>query len=173
MAKAVTLKNGNNEEVYPVTDMSLVNGTVGTSKLADNSITAVKLFNNSVSTDKVRDGAITGAKIDWSTVVPEAITVSDYINFTVGSSSSTASGYKIGPLVVICFERLSANVVSGEKQLGTCTNRIKTTIYGAGRASSSGDAIPATFIAIPGGALRCHTTASRTNCAGTIWLLEA
>lgn len=63
MAKAVTLKNGNNEEVYPVTDMTLVNGTVGTSKLSNNSITEAKIFNNAISTDKVRDGAITTAKL--------------------------------------------------------------------------------------------------------------
>lgn len=33
MAKAVTLKNKNNEEVYPVTDISLVNGAITSSRL--------------------------------------------------------------------------------------------------------------------------------------------
>ena len=32
MAKAVTLKNNNDEEVYPVTDLSLVNGDIPTGR---------------------------------------------------------------------------------------------------------------------------------------------
>ena len=50
MAKAVTLKNSNNEEVYPVTDLSLVNGNIPTGRIADN--------------------AVTSAKIDWATLKP-------------------------------------------------------------------------------------------------------
>lgn len=48
MAKAVTLKNNNNEEVYPVTDLSLVNGNIPTGRIAD--------------------GAVTSDKIDWTTM---------------------------------------------------------------------------------------------------------
>lgn len=43
MAKAVTLKNNNNEEVYPVTDLSLVNGNIPTGRIADNAITSDKI----------------------------------------------------------------------------------------------------------------------------------
>lgn len=43
MAKAVVLKNPNNEDIFPVTDMSLVNGTVATAKIADGAVTASKL----------------------------------------------------------------------------------------------------------------------------------
>ena len=50
MAKAVTLKNNNNEEVYPVTDLSLVNGNIPTGRIAD--------------------GAVTSDKIDWATLKP-------------------------------------------------------------------------------------------------------
>ena len=57
MAKAVTLKNNNNEEVYPVTDLSLVNGNIPTGRIADNAITAPKIAN----------GAVKSAKIDWAT----------------------------------------------------------------------------------------------------------
>ena len=53
MAKAVTLKNNNNEEIYPVTDLSLVNGDIPTGRIADNAIT----------TDKIADGAVTSDKI--------------------------------------------------------------------------------------------------------------
>lgn len=52
MAKAVTLKNNNNEEVYPVTDLSLVNGNIPTGRIADK--------------------AVTSAKIDWTTLYKAA-----------------------------------------------------------------------------------------------------
>ena len=56
MAKAVTLKNNNNEEIYPVTDLSLVNGNIPTGRIADSAIT----------TPKIADGAVTSDKIDWT-----------------------------------------------------------------------------------------------------------
>lgn len=43
MAKAVTLKNNNNEEVYPVTDISLVNGNIPTGRIADKAVTSDKI----------------------------------------------------------------------------------------------------------------------------------
>ena len=58
MAKAVTLKNNNNEEVYPVTDLSLVNGDIPTGRIADNAITTAKIANNAITSDK----------IDWTTL---------------------------------------------------------------------------------------------------------
>ena len=58
MAKAVTLKNNNNEEVYPVTDLSLVNGNIPTGRIADGAITTPKIANK----------AVTSAKIDWTTL---------------------------------------------------------------------------------------------------------
>ena len=58
MAKAVTLKNNNNEEIYPVTDISLVNGNIPTGRIADNAIT----------TPKIANGAVTPDKIDWTTL---------------------------------------------------------------------------------------------------------
>ena len=59
MAKAVTLKNNNNEEVYPVTDLSLVNGNIPTERIADNAIT----------TPKIADAVVTSDKIDWTTLM--------------------------------------------------------------------------------------------------------
>lgn len=60
MAKAVTLKNNNNEEVYPVTDLSLVNGNIPTGRIADNAVT----------TGKIANKAVTSNKIDWTTLKP-------------------------------------------------------------------------------------------------------
>ena len=66
MAKAVTLKNNNNEEVYPVTDLSLVNGNIPTGRIADNAVT----------TPKITDNAVTSAKIDWTTLYKSATPLS-------------------------------------------------------------------------------------------------
>lgn len=61
MAKAVTLKNTSNEEVYPVTDISLVNGELPTARIADSAVT----------TDKIADESVTSDKIDWTTALAD------------------------------------------------------------------------------------------------------
>lgn len=83
MAKAVTLKNTNDEEIYPVTDMSLVNGAVATSQVAD--------------------GAVTSAKMDWTTFTPTQGTA------TINSTYLTGTVYyqKIGRLVKVIFSNLA------------------------------------------------------------------
>lgn len=48
MAKAVTLKNTSDEEVYPVTDISLVNGEIPSGKIADGAVTSSKLDSSTV-----------------------------------------------------------------------------------------------------------------------------
>ena len=68
MAKAVTLKNNNNEEVYPVTDLSLVNGNIPTGRIADN--------------------AVTSDKIDWTTMMQSG----EWILVDSASLSSNTSG---------------------------------------------------------------------------------
>lgn len=78
MAKAVTLKNNNNEEVYPVTDLSLVNGNIPTGRIADNAIT----------TPKIADGAVTSDKIDWATMMQSG----EWILVDSASLSSNTSG---------------------------------------------------------------------------------
>lgn len=60
MAKAVTLKNTSNEEVYPVTDISLVNGGI----YAD-TLSSLEPTTGYISTAMLQDGAVTGQKIDW------------------------------------------------------------------------------------------------------------
>lgn len=78
MAKAVTLKNNNNEEVYPVTDLSLVNGNIPTGRIADNAITTSKLANE----------AVTSAKIDWTTLMQSG----EWVLVDNASLSSDISG---------------------------------------------------------------------------------
>lgn len=61
MAKAVTLKNSSNEEVYPVTDISLVNGGI----YAD-TLSTLEPTTGYISTAMLQDEAVTNSKIDWS-----------------------------------------------------------------------------------------------------------
>lgn len=78
MAKAVTLKNNNNEEVYPVTDLSLVNGNIPTGRIADNAIT----------TPKIANGAVTSDKIDWTTLAQSG----EWVLVDSASLSSNTTG---------------------------------------------------------------------------------
>ena len=69
MAKAVTLKNNNNEEVYPVTDISLVNGELNGARIVNASVGSDKLTPNAVWEENIKDGAVTQNKISggWKT----------------------------------------------------------------------------------------------------------
>ena len=80
MAKAVTLKNTNDEEVYPVTDISLVNGELNGARIVDASVGSDKLTPNAVWEENIKDGAVTSDKIDWMTI-PQGATGLSYQNF--------------------------------------------------------------------------------------------
>ncbi len=67
MAKAVTLKNNNDEEVYPVTDISLVNGELNGARIVNASVGSDKLTPNAVWEENIKDKAVTSAKINWTT----------------------------------------------------------------------------------------------------------
>ena len=76
MAKAVTLKNNNNEEIYPVTDLSLVNGNIPTGRIADN--------------------AVTSDKIDWTTMMQSG----EWVLVDSASLSSNTAGTSFLNVVV-------------------------------------------------------------------------
>lgn len=80
MAKAVTLKNTNDEEVYPVTDISLVNGELNGARIVDASVGSDKLTPNAVWEENIKDGAVTSDKIDWTTI-PQGATGLSQQNF--------------------------------------------------------------------------------------------
>ena len=63
MAKAVTLKNSNNEEIYPVTDISLVNGELNGARIVNASVGSDKLTPNADWEENIKDGAVTQNKI--------------------------------------------------------------------------------------------------------------
>lgn len=67
MAKIVTLKNNNDEEVYPITTAEAVNGGL----YADNGIEVTGVIPD-VTTSRIEDGAVTSDKIDWTTIPQDA-----------------------------------------------------------------------------------------------------
>lgn len=94
MAKAVTLKNNNNEEIYPVTDISLVNGELNGARIVNASVGSDKLTPNAVWTENIKDGAVTSAKI----AAPYWKVVS-----TVSTNAWTIpAGYRFYRLVMRC-----------------------------------------------------------------------
>lgn len=75
MAKAVTLKNNNDEEVYPVTSLALAVGSVSTAKIDDGAVTAAKIDFSTIgalnySTSETTTG---GTWIDGSTIYQKTI----------------------------------------------------------------------------------------------------
>ena len=79
MATAVTLKESDGSEIYPVTDISLVN----------NGIHAVDIEATTpvpaVETAMIADGAVTSAKIDWTTFSCATIFAGDTFSLPSGS----------------------------------------------------------------------------------------
>ena len=67
MAKIVTLKNNNDEEVYPITTAEAVNGSL----YADNGIEVTGVVPD-VTTSRIVDEAVTSDKIDWTTIPQDA-----------------------------------------------------------------------------------------------------
>lgn len=84
MAKIVTLKNDNDEEVYPVTVAEAVNGGL----YADNG-TEVTGVVPDVTTSRIEDGAVTSDKIDWTTIKHSTPTATILRN--IGTITSTQS----------------------------------------------------------------------------------
>lgn len=63
MAKSVTLKNSNGDTLYPVTDASLINGSLQASQIPANAITTDRISDGAVTADKIADGAVDASKI--------------------------------------------------------------------------------------------------------------
>ena len=89
MAKAVILNDSNGEEVYPVTDISLVNGELNGAKIVNASVGSDKLTPNAVWNENIKDGAVTSNKIDFTTVggIKKLLTV-PYTSFGIAESSA-------------------------------------------------------------------------------------
>ena len=100
MAKAVVLKNPNNEDIFPVTDASLIGGTLNSTTIADSSIEA--------------------GKLDWSSM-PVPITVAMPSNVTKSISSwttvefySTNVNFPAGKYIVLLQAAVGGTATNGE-----------------------------------------------------------
>lgn len=137
MATAVTLKESDGTEIYPVTDISLVNNgihavdieattpvpAVETAMIADGAVTTAKVADGAVTiaTGDIANSAVTSAKIDWSTVTSTSISASDFVTSSTGYTISTSNLYKTGNLLVgtIVITRDSGTFGSGQINVGT------------------------------------------------------
>lgn len=52
--------------MYPVTDISLVNGDINGARIVDASVGSDKLAPNAVWEDNIKDGAVTSSKMNWA-----------------------------------------------------------------------------------------------------------
>ena len=133
MAKAVTLKNSNNEEVYPVTDLSLVNGNIPTGRIADN--------------------AVTSDKIDWATMTCGI--VSNPASNTIPANGRTRIAQitlPTGKYALIATASYWASTsarrclyISFESSTGGTINSMKNGTYGT---TAGGDTLEATNTAL-------------------------
>ena len=143
MAKAVTLKNNNNEEVYPVTDLSLVNGNIPTGRIADNAIT----------TSKIANGAVTSDKIDWTTLKCGIFSNPDSKIITANGRTRIAHiTLPKGKYALIATASYWASTaarrclyISFESSTGGTVNSMKNGLYGT---TAGGDTIEVTNTAL-------------------------
>lgn len=139
MAKSVTLKNSNGDTLYPVTDASLINGSLQASQIPDNAITTDKLADGAVTSYKIAHGAVPSSKIvggeTASTLAKGALV--EVIGTTSGSSANYAWKFADGRLV--CFQRYSWSGVNINSTWGGC--------YSAQVMTPANYAVP--FIALP------------------------
>ena len=143
MAKAVTLKNNNNEEVYPVTDLSLVNGNIPTGRIADNAVTS----------DKIANGAVTSDKIDWTTLKCGIFSNPDSKTITANGRTRIAHiTLPKGKYALIATASYWASTaarrclyISFESSTGGTVNSMKNGLYGT---TAGGDTMEVTNTAL-------------------------
>ena len=153
MAKAVTLKNNNNEEIYPVTDISLVNGELNGARIVNASVGSDKLTPNAVWEENIKDGAVTSAKIDWTTMTCGI--VSNPASDTIPANGRTRIAQitlQKGKYALIATASYWANTaarrclyISFESSTGGTINSMKNGLYGT---TAGGDTLEATNTAL-------------------------
>lgn len=185
MATAVTLKESDGTEIYPVTDISLVNNgihavdieattpvpAVETAMIADGAVTSAKIADGTIATGDIADSAVTSAKIDWSTVTATSVSASDFITAEAGYTISSSNLYKTGNLLVgtIVIEKGSGYFESGQVKVGTIKSGYKPKAaanYFAGLGNNTYAILGACyFFAGAGGDMFVNNTTGIQNCA--------
>ena len=151
MAKIVTLKNNNDEEVYPITTAGAVNGGL----YADNGIEVAGVVPD-VTTNRIVDGAVTADKIDWTTLGTKYSTVAfDRTSFAANGTyvfahlNITEPGIYLVFCGICCWH--SAAVRRGYKvqvTAGTGTTAIYTPYLENYGTTASGDTIEVTTMGV-------------------------
>lgn len=89
MPKIVTLKDNNDDIVYPITPIDAVftdtsvtlenmidaKADTDLTNVVNGSVTTAKIANDAINTDKIADSAVTSDKIDWTTIAWEALSI--------------------------------------------------------------------------------------------------
>lgn len=119
MAKSVTLKNSNGDTLYPVTDASLINGSlqasqipdnaITTDKLADGAVTSYKIAHGAVPSSKIVDGAVTADKVADGTLTQDKFNLDEFPAGQQGyyfesnkTSTSQTTGTDLGSTTITC-----------------------------------------------------------------------
>ena len=165
MAKAVTLKNSNNEEVYPVTDLSLVNGNIPTGRIADNAVTTPKIADNAVASDK----------IDWTTMTCGI--VSNPASNTIPANGRTRIAQitlQKGKYALIATASYWANTaarrclyISFESSTGGTINSMKNGLYGTNAGGDTLEATNTALVNITAGQATVSVYANSQDFSGT------
>lgn len=149
-------------------ESTLPDNSVTTDKIADGAVTTNKVENNAITTNKIANANITSEKLGAFESVP----ATDYINITVGTVNS-AVALKFGKLVVISLDISGCNPIAGEKVIGSCTSKVRQTVYGSARVTGGSRMGSASYVAIPSGQFRIYADQAGTGTTGSIWLVEA
>jgi len=104
MATSVTLKESDGTEIYPVTDISLVNG----------GIHAVDIQNTSSVPP------ITSSMIDWSTMTSSSVNTADFVTAETGYTISNVGMKKMGNILMgdIVIKKTSGYFGEGQVVVG-------------------------------------------------------
>ena len=127
MATAVTLKESDGSEIYPVTDISLVNGGISahdilpassvapitTDQIQDGAVTSAKIADGTIATGDIANSAVTSAKVDWSTITSSYVAITKNTSYVGNIEASTVRSLGNGLVFVSIIFKLSANVTAG------------------------------------------------------------
>ena len=175
MAKAVTLKNNNDEEIYPVTDISLVNGELNGARIVNASVGSDKLTPNAVWEENIKDGAVTQNKISGGWKLIGEVNGSNRTNLPVYLDKV----YKKGTFKVIASGQCNAEgwvdlrAYSGTK-VGEATlihtsyaqvSFAETAVHGSGSSADNANFISAGT----GRAYMAFSTEATSSSAGSNW----